>query len=174
MKIIKNLSKVCHLGYVCNMYLFGTCNVIFLVWVASKGLNFAMFLDIILLPSVMHFEFLELEEEGKWVNIVYVFFQMKDIIYSKKKETKHCYFMHPHACWMVLMVCIQLTQIWWNGVSQTPLNPNQLNKNLKYTMSTKLGLEFVVRKATPLWYRPTNFRWSPSLKWQVPNNFKVH
>ncbi len=83
MKIIKHLSKVCHLGYVCNMYLFGTCNVIFLVWsVASKGLDFAMFLDIILLPSIMHFEFLELEEEGKWANNVYVIFQMRDIIDS--------------------------------------------------------------------------------------------
>jgi len=45
------------------MYLFGACNVIFLVSsVASEGLDFAMFLDIILFPSVMHFEFLELEE----------------------------------------------------------------------------------------------------------------
>jgi hypothetical protein len=149
-------SNICHLGYVCNMYLFGACNAIFLIWsVASKGLDFAMFLDIILFPSVMHFEFLELEEEGKCSNDVYVFFQIKDIIYSWKKESKHCYFMHPNACWMVLMVCIQSTQIWWNGVSQTPLNPNQLNKNLKYKMSQKLGLEFVmtwclVRKTTPL------------------------
>jgi hypothetical protein len=41
-----------------------------------------MFLDIILFPSVMHFEFLELQEEGKWFNNVYMFFQMKDIIYN--------------------------------------------------------------------------------------------
>jgi hypothetical protein len=41
-----------------------------------------MFLDIILLPSIMHFEFLELEEEGKWANNVYVIFQMRDIIDS--------------------------------------------------------------------------------------------
>jgi hypothetical protein len=41
-----------------------------------------MFLDIILFPSVMHFEFLEMEEEGKCSKDVYVFFQIKDIIYS--------------------------------------------------------------------------------------------
>jgi hypothetical protein len=53
-----------------------------------------------------------MEEEGKCSKDVYVFFQIKDIIYSWKKESKHCYFMHPHACWKVLMVCIQLRQIW--------------------------------------------------------------